>query len=81
MNKPSVFIGSSKAGFEFARAIQEDLTEDAEITLWNEGFFDLGSTYIETLVNSLAQSDFAVLVLTPDDVINSRNDEKLGPRE
>lgn len=38
MIKPSVFIGSSSEGLDFARAVRSLLTHDAEITMWNEGF-------------------------------------------
>ena len=44
MDRPSVFIGSSAEGLEFARAIRTILEQDAETTMWNEGFFGLGST-------------------------------------
>lgn len=81
MAKPALFIGSSTEGLEFARALQSLLAQDAEVTLWNEGFFSLGNTFIETLVNSLPRFDFAVLVMTPDDLVNSRNIELLGPRD
>jgi CAP12/Pycsar effector protein, TIR domain len=81
VDKPSLFIGSSSEGLEFARAARSLLAQDAETTIWNEGFFGLGSTFIETLVNSLARFDFAMLVLTPDDLIASRKDETLGPRD
>jgi len=81
MNKTSVFIGSSSEGLPFAQAIRSLVVADAEITLWNEGFFKLGETFIETLVNALPRFDFAILVLTPDDLISSRNAEKLGPRD
>lgn len=81
MNQPSAFIGSSTEGLEFARAIRSLLVQDTEVTLWNEGFFTVGSTFIESLVNSLPRFDFAVLVLTPDDLVHSRNDEHLGPRD
>ena len=81
MAKPSLFIGSSTEGLEFARALRSLLAHDAEVTLWNEGFFSLGNTFIETLVNSLPRFDFAVLVMTPDDLVNSRNSESLGPRD
>ena len=81
MAKPSVFIGSSSEGLEFARAVRSLLTKEAEVTVWNEGFFGLGSTFIETLVNALPRFDFAVLVLTPDDLVNSRDVELLGPRD
>lgn len=81
MTRPTLFIGSSKEGLDFARAARGLLDPDAEITLWNEGFFRLSITYIETLVTSLSLFDFAILVLTPDDMIVSRNDEQLGPRD
>ena len=81
MTKPSLFIGSSSEGLAFARAVRGLLTEDAEVTVWKEGFFSLGSTYIETLVNSLPRFDFAILVFTPDDLVNSRDAEVFGPRD
>lgn len=81
MEKPSLFIGSSTEGLELARAARSLLAQDAEITIWNEGFFSLGTTFIETLVNSLPRFDFALLVLTPDDLIHGRKDETLGPRD
>src|ERR1043166_2220797 len=81
VDKPSLFIGSSTEGLEFARAARSLLAQDAETTIWNEGFFGLGSTFIETLINSLGRFDFALLVLTPDDLIASRRDETLGPRD
>lgn len=81
MTKPSLFVGSSVEGLDFARAVRSLLTPDAEVTLWNEGFFGLGSTFIETLVNALPRFDFALLVLTPDDLVNSRRSESFGPRD
>ena len=81
MDKPSVFIGSSSEGLDFARAVRDNLDKDAETSLWDEEFFTLGFAYIESLVNALPRFDFAVLVLTPDDLVNSRNDESLGPRD
>src|SRR5262249_35867873 len=54
---------------------------DAEVTVWKEGFFSLGNTYIETLMNSLPRFDFAILVFTPDDLVNSREIEVFGPRD
>src|SRR5215208_7084522 len=81
MIKPSVFIGSSSEGLEFARAIRSLLSSDAEITLWNEGFFTVGSTFIDTLVTSLPRFDFAILALTPDDFSISREVEVFSPRD
>lgn len=81
MLKPSLFIGSSTEGQEIARAVRSLLDQDAEITLWNEGFFNLGNTFIEALVNALPRFDFAVLILTPDDLVHSRDVESFGPRD
>ena len=81
MAKPSMFIGSSSEGIEFARAVRFLLASDVEVTLWNEGFFRPGNTFIETLVNALPRFDFAVLILTPDDLVTSRSVETLGPRD
>jgi hypothetical protein len=57
------------------------LATDAEITIWNEGFFSLGHTFVETLVNALPRFDFAVLVLTLDDFVTSRDVGAFGPRD
>jgi hypothetical protein len=81
MNTPSLFIGSSSEGLDFARAVRAGLASDAEITIWDEGFFALGQTFIESLMNALPRFDFAVLVLTPDDLMVSRDTEVFGPRD
>jgi hypothetical protein len=81
MTKPSLFVGSSSEGVAFARAVRLSLEKDVEITLWNEGFFGLGNTFIETLVNSLPRFDFAILVLTEDDLTTSREIQTLSPRD
>jgi len=81
MDKPSLFVGSSKEGVDFARAVRDALATDAEVTVWDEGFFVLGQTFIEGLITGLPRFDFAVLVLTPDDFVVSRAAESFGPRD
>lgn len=78
---PSLFVGSSTEGLEFARAARGLLSKDVEVTLWNEGFFRLGDTFIETLVNALPRFDFALLVITPDDFVRTREAAGFGPRD
>jgi len=78
---PSLFIGSSTEGLEFARAARRLLNQDAEVSLWNEGLFRLGDTFIETLMNGLSRFDFALLVITPDDVERTRGVEEFSPRD
>lgn len=81
MNKPALFVGSSSEGLDFARAVRALLDEDAEVTLWKEGFFDVGSTFIDSLIKALPRFDFAVLMLTADDLLTSREVITLGPRD
>jgi predicted nucleotide-binding protein len=79
--RASVFVGSSSEGLEFARAVRALLEPDAEVTLWNEGVFELGQTSIESLVKALTRFDFAVLVLTSGDFVESGSARDFGPRD
>lgn len=81
MSKPALFVGSSSEGLEFARAVRALLDEDAEVTLWKEGLFDVGSTFIDSLIKALPRFDFAALILTGDDLLTSREVTTLGPRD
>ena len=72
MNKPALFVGSSSEGLDLARAVRALLDEDAEVTLWKEGFFDVGGTFIDSLIKALPRFDFAALMLTADDLLTSR---------
>jgi hypothetical protein len=77
----SVFVGSSSEGLEVAQAIQYQLQFEAEVTVWNEGLFGLTSGTLETLVNSIDRFDFAILVLTPDDLLFTRKNLTQCPRD
>jgi hypothetical protein len=81
MSRASVFIGSSSEGEEVARAIAEGLECCADTTMWSEDVFEFGRGYLEELMAELDRHDFAVLVLTPDDVVESRGDSKKSPRD
>jgi hypothetical protein len=79
--RPTVFIGSSVEGLSIAEAIQLNLDYTCEVTLWSQGVFGLGEGTLESLVDRLDSFDFAVLVLTPDDVTTSREDTTPSPRD
>lgn len=81
MPKSKIFIGSSSEGLEVARAIQQNLENDAEITIWNQGVFQLSVTVIATLMKQLQSFDFAIFVFTPDDTLNFRNSEYSSVRD
>ena len=79
-SKPALFIGSSTEGLPFARGVLEALDDVAEMTMW-EHAFPPGGTFIDTLLNTLPQYDFAVLVLTPDALVSDRDVDALAPRD
>lgn len=80
--KPLLFVGSSTEGLEIARAVRRNLEDAADVNLWNEGeLFALSRTMIESLEGLSTIFDFAVLILTPDDLIRSRGTEEFGPRD
>lgn len=79
--RPRVFIGSSTEGLEIAEAIQLGLENVAECTIWNQAAFGLSDTVIESIVDATAQYDFAVLVLTADDMSVKRGAVRAAPRD
>jgi Predicted nucleotide-binding protein containing TIR-like domain len=81
MSKPSLFVGSSSEGLEVARAVEVQLQDAAEVTLWNEGFFGLSHGTLESLVNNIERFDFAILVATPDDMVTRRDESALSARD
>lgn len=68
-------------GLDVAYAVRDQLDREAEITLWNEGIFHLSHSFLESLVNALDRFDFAILVPTPDELLVSRDDSLLAPRD
>ena len=81
MDSPRVFVGSSSEGLPVARAIQFLLKDSAHVSIWDQGVFGLSQGNLESLVRSLDSFDFAILVITPDDVVISRNVESQVPRD
>jgi predicted nucleotide-binding protein len=80
-NRPRGFVGSSTEGLPIAHAIQELLDPVAECTVWNQGVFAPGSTFIDSLQDARLVYDFAVIVLTSDDTTTSRGKTAPAPRD
>ncbi len=66
--KPRVFVASSIEQLSIAYAVQENLEHVAEVTVWDQGVFELSNTTIETLSQRLESTDYGVFVFGPDDV-------------
>lgn len=84
MKLPTVFIASSSEGLEVAKAVRalllQELRDRAKVTPWTREF-DLSETYIESLEKASQEADFAVLIVTPDDITISRDKKKFSPRD
>lgn len=65
----SIFVGSSVAGIELARAIQSELQHDFDVLLWNQGVFVPSKTTIDSLQSIAFSYDFGVFVFSPDDTL------------
>ncbi len=79
---PALFIGCSVESLPVAEAIKARLREtEIEVTLWTEGVFKPSTFSLESLEGQLARSDFAVLVLAPDDEVTSREKTAAAPRD
>jgi predicted nucleotide-binding protein len=79
--RPKIFIGSSTEGLKFAQAIQVLLDKICEVQIWSQGVFGLGRGTLDSLVLSLDNFDFAIFVLTPDDMTVSREQTTQSPRD
>lgn len=80
-NRPTLFIGSSSESLKVAKALQVLLDHSCEVTIWSQGTFGLGEGTLESLVGMLDDFDFAALVLTPDDLLTSRDETASAPRD
>jgi hypothetical protein len=81
MSKPTVLIGSSHEGIDVARALQMNLKDEANTLIWHDQVFSVGEYSLDSLLRSLDTIDFAILVLTPDDLVSRRSSSATSPRE
>jgi len=79
-----VFIGSSSEALDIANSLQELLFNPGQGTyaqVWNQGVTPLSASTIESLLRAAAEVDFAVFLLTPDDVVGTRGQHSPLPRD
>jgi len=81
VRRPSLFIGSSSEGLKIAKTLQVLLDHSCEVVVWSQGIFGLSQGTLESLVVAVDEFDFAILVLTPDDLVTSRQGAGPAPRD
>jgi predicted nucleotide-binding protein len=81
-DRPHLFIGSSTEMLPIAQAIQTGLShEDIAVTVWTDGVFRASRDAITNLLAVADRTDFAVLIVGPDDVVISRGAEQAVARD
>lgn len=70
--KPRIFIGGSREAIDVCRAVQLELAEDFDVTVWDQDVFRLSYGPLDSLLHALDSSDAGVFVLRPDDLTTSR---------
>lgn len=78
-----VFIGSSSEGRDIAErlAARLEMSGEIETKLWSQSVFGVGDYALDSLIAQASASDFAILVLSPDDSVESRATQSQAPRD
>jgi hypothetical protein len=79
--KASIFIGSSSEALPLARLIKDVLDDEFQTDIWCDDLFALGHDTLDDLLRFVQVFDFAVLVLSDDDVTTSRASTTSSPRD
>lgn len=80
--KIRVFIICSAEALSIGRAIQNAFGHDAFLpVLWTDGVFRASWFPVESLERELDQSDFAIAVAQPDDIVSVRGEKASTPRD
>ena len=80
---PRVFIGSSSKALELARRIRDELKrgQELEVEVWDNKVLQSGDMLLEGLLRLVNLFDFAILVLSPDDIVESGEKRARTPRD
>lgn len=82
LNKfPKIFIGSSSEGLDIANTIQNTLSYISKPIVWSQGVFGLSKGALEELISASKEFDFAILVLTTDDMTIKRRKKVVSARD
>jgi predicted nucleotide-binding protein len=79
--RPRLFIISSAEALDTAYEVASQLERAALPTVWTNGVFFAGGYTLEALEKAVTQSDFAVAIAQPDDVVRSRKSQRPSVRD
>lgn len=77
-----VFIGSSSEALPFAESLRDRISEgEVDCFLWSEDVFGASDAAMESLEEACANTDFAIIVCTADDITEKRGKKYAVPRD
>lgn len=77
-----VFLICSTEALPIAREIQNQFAHDKFfVKVWTEGTFRASQYPLDSLEDQLDESDFAIAIVTPDDLVESRDEQQGAPRD
>ncbi len=77
-----VFLICSTEALPIAREIQNQFAHDKFfVKIWTEGTFRASQYPLDSLEDQLDESDFAIAIVTPDDLVESRDEKQGAPRD
>jgi predicted nucleotide-binding protein len=80
--RTKVFVISSAEALSVAREIQNAFAHDDFVTtVWTDGVFRAGNIALESLIEAVEDSDFAVAIAHADDIAFVRGTEWPAPRD
>ncbi|WP_217559941.1 TIR domain-containing protein [Paenibacillus sp. GbtcB18] len=79
--KPKVFIGSSREAIPIAEGVLENLSPAAQVNPWFAGAFNPGRYTMEDLDKQVQNNDFALFILSTDDVVQIRGKQYASARD
>lgn len=79
--KYTLFVGSSVEGLPYARALQQNLQYDADVTVWTQGIFGPSNFPLDDLLNTVAENDFGAFIFLPEDVLVLRGQREQVVRD
>jgi 8-oxo-dGTP pyrophosphatase MutT (NUDIX family) len=81
MRLPRLFVGSSSESLHVAEAIQSNLEANSEVRVWNQDLLQTGNSALEDLLKLTNDFDYAVFVWSSDDMLISRGEDYVSPRD